>query len=118
MQTSFRKYQWRESLLLSLAKLTKGLTLKSTKVIQEEMKELTEGMGQTEGLHITARQLLTIMSDRNIVPMAVKPHSIFFLCSEQNFVSACFDWLLDSVTEARETRVSMSFSLSSPGSCR
>lgn len=110
MQSSFRKYQWREALLLCLAKFSEGLVLRSSEMILDEMKELAEPMGHAEGSRITAREFLTVLSNRHLIPMAIKPHSIFFLCSEQNFISACFDWLLPAVAETREVTVSMSLS--------
>lgn len=108
MQSSFRKYQWREALSLSLAKLTEGLVLKPCDIILEEIEILVDSKLQSEGSRITPQQLLTLISNNNLIPMAVKPHSIFFLCSEQNFKAACFDWLLSSVTQTKEVKVSMS----------
>ncbi|KAF8414636.1 hypothetical protein L210DRAFT_989912 [Boletus edulis BED1] len=105
MQGSFRRHQWREALLICLTQLTQGFVPKPTDTILEEMKELTAGTTQTRGSPVSAKQLLRLMSDRNMVPMAVKPHSIFFLTSEQNFVAACFDWIISSVSETREMKL-------------
>ena len=39
--------------------------------------------------------------------MVIKPHLIFFLCSEQNFKAAYFDWICCFVSETKEIKVSM-----------
>ncbi|KAG8215291.1 hypothetical protein J3R82DRAFT_8860 [Butyriboletus roseoflavus] len=102
MQSSFRKYQWRESLLLSLANLSQGFSMKDTKTILKEMEELINQTTRTSQMRINPRKLLELISDRNMIPMAVKPHSIFFLSSEDNFIAACFDWLIWSVEQTKD----------------
>ena len=109
LQTSFRKYQWRESLLLCLATLTTGFDMKDSKIILTEMEELCRQPCRTS--RINPRKLVQLISDRNMIPMAVKPHSIFFLSSEDNFIAACFDWLLLSIEETKEMDVSNRLSL-------
>lgn len=110
MQDSFRKHQWRETLLLSLATLTQGFKLSTTKEILDEMETQMESAEQTEKSWITmAKELLAHISDRNLIPITIKPHSIFFLCSEQNFVGACFDWILPSTSESNAFKVSFDF---------
>ena len=107
LQNSFRKYQWRESLLLSLATLTEGFSMKDSKLILKEMEELSSQ--NRGGRRIDPQKFLKLISDRNLIPMAVKPHSIFFLSSEDNFIAACFDWLLWSIKETREIDVRIPF---------
>ncbi|KAG6374923.1 hypothetical protein JVT61DRAFT_3666 [Boletus reticuloceps] len=100
LQSSFRKYQWRESLLLSLAKLTLGFSMKDSQLILTEIDELTS---QTTGTsQVNPWKLLELISEWNIIPMAVKPHSIFFLSSEDNFIAACFYWLLGAINKTKE----------------
>ncbi|KAF9219273.1 hypothetical protein BS17DRAFT_770121 [Gyrodon lividus] len=36
--------------------------------------------------------------------MAIKPHSIYFLSSEKNFQSACFDWAIWSIEQTKEKK--------------
>ncbi|KAG6370116.1 hypothetical protein JVT61DRAFT_12412 [Boletus reticuloceps] len=105
MQGSFRRHQWREALLICLTQLTQGFVPKPTDTILKEIRELTDATTQTQGSQVSAKRLLLLMSERKMVPMAVKPHSIFFLCSEQNFVAACFDWIISSVSETREIKL-------------
>jgi hypothetical protein len=103
LQTSCRKYQWRESLLLCLARLTEGFVIKETGLILEEMNDQrTQPTGRAWP---NAQKLLQLISDRNMIPMNIKPHSIFFLCSEENFVAACMDWLLFSINNTKEMKV-------------
>lgn len=76
-------------------------------------REMNDISGDHEGSsRIDIRKLLHVISEQNLIPMAVKPHSIFFLSSEQNFVAASFDWLLYSVAKTKEMTVSTCFSCS------
>ena len=51
--SSFRKYQWREALSLSLAKLTEGLIPKPCDIILEEIEMLVDSKLQLEEFRIT-----------------------------------------------------------------
>ena len=77
MQSSFRKYQWREALLLGLATLSKGLALKNSNMILKEMDELCNPKDRTGVPHMNPQKLPTLISNRNMIPMAMKPHAIF-----------------------------------------
>lgn len=100
---SFRKYQWRETLLSCLMGLTKGFFPKHPEEILSERKKLTVP-GDPES-HIKPQKFLELISGRNMIPIGSKPHSIFFLCSEQNFFSACFDWLIWCINSTHEIKV-------------
>ncbi|KAH7904079.1 hypothetical protein BJ138DRAFT_1119749 [Hygrophoropsis aurantiaca] len=76
LEDSFRKYQWREALLLALANLTEGFEMRPAGDITVD------------------RQLQMLVSAFDLVPASITPHTLFFLTSKQNFVSACFDWLM------------------------
>jgi hypothetical protein len=104
MQHSFRKYQWQASLSLCLAKLTDGFVLRDIDFVLRKQKELMAEA--TETSRIKAGPLLRCISERKMIPMTTKPHAIFFLSSEQNFVAACFDWLLWSVSKTGDMEVS------------
>lgn len=107
LKTSFRKYQWREALLWCLVNLTADFIPKDPVDIRREMDDLTlstTGISPMEPL-----RLLALISDRNLIPISNKPHSVFFLSSEQNFLSACFDWLFWSVSNAQYIDVSPSY---------
>jgi hypothetical protein len=125
---SFRKYQWRETLTSCLAELTEGFHPKDPEEILREMERLTvSSVPSVPASPVQPRKFLGLISDRNMVPIGTKPHSIFFLCSEQNFVSACFDWLTWCINSTREIKVgafiirSMRHSSSpkfAPGDCK
>lgn len=106
LQSSFRKYQWREALLFCLAKLTEGFVLKDPELILKEREELTRQSTHTS--RIDPRRFLRLISDNDMIPMTSKPHSIFFLSSEQNFVASSFDWIMLSIAETGKMKVSMS----------
>lgn len=110
LQGSFRKYQWREALLLCLARLTEGFIHQPTEVIMEQMRQMTDVKEETQAPEMSPQDFLRLMSDENAVPFALTPHSIFFLCSEQNFIAACFDWIFSSLSERSKLRVSMACS--------
>ncbi|KAG9309251.1 hypothetical protein JVU11DRAFT_10733 [Chiua virens] len=95
---SFRKHQWRGALLLCLAMLTQGFILKNPELIQAEMSHLMEGSKGQGQSRIPVWQFLDLISQHDMIPMAIKPHSIVFLSSEQNFVGAYQDWLFHSVS--------------------
>ncbi|KAG6369197.1 hypothetical protein JVT61DRAFT_15007 [Boletus reticuloceps] len=98
LESSFRKYQWREALSLCLATLSRGFTPKEPADIRKEIDKLTTPNGL--GSHIEPKPFLKAISDCDLVPFCIKPDSIFFLSSKQNFISACFDWLSWSVRSA------------------
>ncbi|KAH7916978.1 hypothetical protein BV22DRAFT_1052778 [Leucogyrophana mollusca] len=105
---SFRTYQWREALLLCLGKLTEGFAPEEIDQILAGQKECMEGddvdvnpPSNRAFRRSKVRRLLELISEQGMVPMASKPHAIFFLCSLQNFQAACFDWLMWSVAHSR-----------------
>lgn len=107
LQSSFRTYQWREALLLSLARLTQGYNLKDFEEIRKETH--VSKYPSTSGSTVLPLKFLTWISERKMVPMINKPHSFFFLCSEDNFRSACFDWIFWSFSNTQEMLVSAGF---------
>lgn len=107
LQDSFRKYQWREALLSCLIGLTEGFFPKEPGDILREIELAT--VPSVASSHIPLRTFLEQISGRNLIPMGTQPHSIFFLCSEQNFLSACFDWLIWSISSTREMEVGTLF---------
>lgn len=96
MQDSFRKHQWRETLLLSLTTLTQRFKLNITREILDKMETQIESAEETEkSWIIIAKELLV---HGNLISITIKLYSIFFLCSEQNFMDICFDWISPSTS--------------------
>ena len=106
MQSSFREYHWREALLLGLAMLSQGLALMNSNIILKWMGKLSDPKDRS---HINSWKLLPLIWNINLIPIAIKPHTIFFLCSEQNFKAGCFEWHLFYIAKSKELMVSMPF---------
>lgn len=84
---TFPMYQWREALFLCLQNFILEVTLINPEAILEAQKNI-----QCNNM----MKFLQLISEHKIISISKKPHSTFFLSSENIFTSTCFDWLLAS----------------------
>ena len=78
MQSSFKKYQWREALLLGLAMLFQGLALMNPNIISKQMDKLSDPKDQTGVSHTNPQKLLTTDIKQKHDPNCYQaPHDIF-----------------------------------------
>ena len=104
LKDSFQKYHWRESLLDCLLKMSKGFVPKD---LDHTLEARKTNVGSGTGLNSGHLRLLYTLSSNQLIPLHSNPHSIFFLTSENNFISAYYDWISPSLKRIGENWVSV-----------